>query len=313
VLGLFEPTDAPDHAARIHRHLEKAGVPSEILPVDGAERIIELARGGTIPILVFTLSDGSGEERVARLGTVLSALHTRKLIFLHRPGGLRQNGVLVPIANVNQDASALLASKELSRKERALVAQSARLVLELVPHKLLVAITSPLNLFRELFTVKGAGTLLRRGAELHTHASLAEIDRDRLRALLASAFGQPPVDEFFSRPVARVYLEEGYRGVAVVADTPLGSYLTKFAVEREAQGEGMGRDLWERLVAEHPTVFWRARTENPIVAWYEQKCDGMMRFAGWNVYWKGLDAQRVPAATEYALAQPIDIPHPTGE
>src|SRR6478735_8206045 len=32
VLGLFEPTDAPDHAARIMRRLRRAEVPAEMLP-----------------------------------------------------------------------------------------------------------------------------------------------------------------------------------------------------------------------------------------------------------------------------------------
>ena len=272
LLGLHEPTDAPDHAARIHRRLGRAGVPSEILPVGDAEKLIALARAGTIPILVFAFSDGQTlEERVDKLGALLSALQTRKLIFLHRPGGLRQNGVLMPIVNLQKDAAALGASKELSRKERAILALSQKLVLELVQHKLLIAITSPLNLFRELFTVKGAGTLLRRGAVLQAHDALGGLDRERLRALLASAFGHPPVDAFFDRPVAQLYLEEAYRGVAILTDTPLGPYLTKFAVGREAQGEGIGRDLWERMIAEHPSVFWRARPANPIVAWYEQQ------------------------------------------
>ena len=38
-----------------------------------------------------------------------------------------------------------------------------------------------------------------------------------------------------------------------------------------------------------------------------------MRFTGWNVYWKGLPSSSVPAAIEFALTQPIDILHATGE
>ena len=89
--------------------------------------------------------------------------------------------------------------------------------------------------------------------------AFSRLDRERLRALIASAFGRPPLDVFFERPISRVFLEDGYRGAAVVIDTPLGAYLTKFAVDSEAQGEGMGRDLWEALCAEHRVIFWRAR------------------------------------------------------
>lgn len=312
-LGLFEPTDAPEHAARIRRRLERAAVPAMVLPVSGAHdlpgQVTEAARAGTLPILTFALTDGeTSEERFARLGALLSSLRTHKLIFLHRPGGLRQGGNLVRLVNLTADFAQLFASRDLSRKERAILTQSRRLIFELVPHKLLIAVTSPLNLFRELFTFKGAGTMLRRGATLSRHDGIAGLDRARISGLLASAFGRPPIDAFFDRPAHRVYLEEAYRGVAIVVDTPLGSYLTKFAVDREAQGEGTGRDLWEAMFVEHPTLFWRARPRNPIVDWYTQLADGLHRLPDWNIYWKGLPQDRIPAAIDYALAQPVDIP-----
>jgi acetylglutamate synthase len=164
-------------------------------------------------------------------------LRTRKLLFLHRPGGLRQGGILVPIVNLGSDYGSLSASKDLSRKERALLGQSRRLILELVPHKLVIAITSPLNLLRELFTVKGAGTLLRRGTNIERKNGLPEVDTERLRTLLISSFGRSPTETFFDRDFARIYLEENYRGAAIIQATSLGGYLSKFAVGREAQGE----------------------------------------------------------------------------
>jgi acetylglutamate kinase len=314
VQGVFEATDAPEHARRIQRRLLREGVAAEILPVENVARVTELARAGVVPLITFEGADRSEagvDERFGRLAALLTALSTRKLIFLHRPGGLRQGGQLVPLVNLTTDYAQLAASKELSRKERLILAQSRRLVSERVSHNLLVAVTSPLNLLRELFTTKGAGTMLRRGATLEKHASLDALDRGRLRALLESAFGRPPVDDFFSRPISCIYLEEGYRGMAALVDTPLGTYLSKFAVDREAQGEGMGRDLWEALIVGHPTVFWRARPNNPINPWYTTLCDGLIRLPDWTIFWKGLPTERVPAAVELTLAQPVDLPLPT--
>ena len=236
----------------------------------------------------------------------MATLRTRKLIFLHRPGGLRQGGELVPLVNLTTDAAALGSAKELSRKERALVAESQALV-EGAPHRLSVAITSPLNLFRELFTIKGAGTLLRRGA-LIERRRFAELDRERLRALLTRSFGRAPIDDFFGRDIAWGYVEEGYRGAALVQETPLGAYLSKFAVDAEAQGEGIGRDLWQALAANYARIFWRARPGNDVGAWYVKLCDGLMRFPEWHVYWKGLPPPDVASAVEWALAQPVDLP-----
>lgn len=317
VLGAFEPTDAPEHAARIHRRLGREGIAAELFAPGGGEalagRVAEAARAGRLPIVVLGLADGvMGEERFARMGALLTALRTRKLLFLHRPGGLRQKGVLLPVVNLTTDFAGLERSKELSRKERALLQQSRRMVFELVPHRLTVAITSPLNLLRELFTVKGAGTLLRRGAVVQSFAAMADVNRERLRALLTSAFARAPYDRFFERPVARVYLEENYRGAAILQDTPLGMYLTKFAVEREAQGEGLGRDLWDAFAAEHRTVFWRARTGNAINEWYFKQADGVAKSGEWWVFWRGLDVGRIPEAIAFALSQPVDVPAPTG-
>ncbi len=315
VLGLLDGKEAGEHGARIKRRLERAGVPSAILTSEGAAlhaEALQVARSGTLPIVPFGPAEGpltaaQIDERFGRLAALVGELRTRKLIFLHRPGGLRRSGALVPLVNLTTDYDALSASRELSRKERMLMAQSRRLVFE-APHKLLVTISSPLDLLRELFTVKGAGTLLRRGAVIERREGFAAVDKERLRTLLESSFGRPPDDAFFARPASDIYVADEYRGAAVLRSTPLGPYLTKFAVEREAQGEGVGSDLWVRLIGENPTVIWRARPSNPIDAWYLKQCDGLARFAEWHVYWKNLPSEKIPEAIAYSLAQPIDIP-----
>jgi ribosomal protein S18 acetylase RimI-like enzyme len=316
-LGLFEPTDAPEHAGRIKRRLDKAGVPCALISPSSAEALAEACllatRGGTLPIVVFTAAEGATpEERFARLGALLTTLRTRKIIFLHRPGGLRLKGALVPVVNLSEqkgDLEKLEASKELSCKERTLLGWSKRLVFELVPHKLTVSITSPLNLLRELFTTKGAGTMLRRGARIEKKATYQELDLARLQKLITSAFGRSALDHFFDREPLQIYLEQGYLGAAVLSATHLqAAYLTKFVVDREAQGEGIARDLWDAFAADYPRVFWRARQGNPINDWYTKLADGLMRFPDWIVFWKGLAPQEVPEAVAWALAQPVDLP-----
>ena len=89
--------------------------------------------------------------------------------------------------------------------------------------------------------------------------------------------------------------------------TPLGAYLCKLAVEREAQGEGLGRDLWELVVSDYKSLFWRARPDNAILPFYLQECDGMARANDWHVFWKGLDPASIPDAIAAAVAMPIDF------
>ena len=312
VLGIFQPADAAAHARALARQLGAEGVAIEELAAADpglAARLVACVGAGRVPVVVFEPAAGEQPgDRLARLGVLLRELQTRKLLFLHRPGGLRQGGVLVPLVNLTTDVPLLAASREISRKER-LILESARLLCEEAPPlPFTVAITSPLNVLRELFTVKGAGTLLRRGASVVKHKGWDGVDVARLRELLASSFGRPPLDAFFKKTPSHVYLEETYRGCAILVDTPLGAYLTKFAVSPEAQGEGIARDLWEAFAADAPVVFWRARRTNPISEWYTKLCDGLVRVPGWTVYWKGLAAHAIPAAIDWAVQQPVDIP-----
>jgi len=316
VLGIFQPEDAAGHARSLRRHLEIEGVRVQELSEsshDLAARLTAHIGRGEVPVVVFGAAESEQPaDRLERLGRLLRELQIRKLIFLHRPGGLRQGGALLPIVNLTNDVPALLASNEISHKEALILEQARRLCEKAAPLPFTVAVTSPLNLLRELFTVKGAGTLLRRGACIVGHQGWNGVDLPRLRELLTSSFGRSPVEEFFARTPSRVYLEEDYRGCAILLDAPLGAYLTKFAVSAEAQGEGIARDLWEAFTADTPVVFWRARRTNAISEWYVKLCDGLVRLPAWTVYWKGLAPGSIPAAIEWAVAQPVDIPR-TGE
>jgi acetylglutamate synthase len=179
-----------------------------------------------------------------------------------------------------------------------------------------VAVVNPLSLLRELFTVSGAGTLIRKGSRIERHADFSRVDGPRLQALVESAFGRPlgpgllEAGGRLERETESLYLEENYLGAAMLAQTPVGAYLTKFAVDRQAQGEGIGTDLWTAFTRDYPAFFWRARPANPITPWYVKQCDGMARFPEWVVFWRGLDPARIAAAIEYALAAPRDFDTP---
>lgn len=312
VLGIFQPAESAAQARRLCRRLQDNGVGTEVLDAadaDLADRLVAATRREALPIVTFAPVDGTQPaDRFDALGRLLGRLGTRKLIFLHRPGGLRVAGALVPLVNLSTDVPALLASKQLSRKETLILEQSRRLAHDLAAQRLVASVTAPLDLLRELFTVKGAGTLLRRGATIRRHEGWEGVDRDRIRELLASAFGRPPLESFFDRAVTRVFCEEDYRGAAILVETTIGAYLSKFAVTPEAQGEGIARELWDDLAAEFPVVFWRARPANPINDWYAKLADGLVRLPEWHVFWKGLPHERIPAAIAHALAQPVDIP-----
>jgi acetylglutamate kinase len=151
-----------------------------------------------------------------------------------------------------------------------------------------VSITRPAELAKELFTHKGSGTLVRRGERVHTYTSWSQIDRERLRGLIESSFGRTLAQDYFERTrLHRVYVSENYRAAIILADEAPGIYLDKFAVLEDAQGEGLGRAVWQVMREENPRVFWRSRHNNPVNEFYFNESDGCYRINGWKLFWYG--------------------------
>ena len=293
-LNLFR-SETPDRFAIIAPDDEVRRDATEALDVD----LHFLQRLGLEPVLA-----GPDDDLAA-----LAATHrVRKVVFLGARRGLAPSHRPVPsIVDLTTEYDELMVPNVLSDDQRALLSE-ARRIIDAVQYPLTVAVTSPLDLLRELFTVRGAGTMIRRGAVVTRHESLDAVDRPRLVALIESAFGAPPADAVFERTVAAVYIAGDYRGASVVEPSPVGSYLGKFAVDRRARGEGIGRDLWRAMAADHAALYWRSRPDNPIAPWYADQCDGMVRTAAWHVYWRGLAPAQIPQAIEQATAAPVDFP-----
>ncbi len=170
-----------------------------------------------------------------------------------------------------------------------------------------VSVASPLRLLEELFTVKGAGCVIRLGAHITRYEGVAAIDVPRLVALLESSFGRRLANQAFLARLAVAYIDEQYRGAALLERTATGMYLSKFAVGAAARGEGLAVELWRELTVEHPALFWRARRTNPINQWYDKQADGYYREEHWNVFWRGVKAPQIPALVDYALSRPEDF------
>jgi acetylglutamate kinase len=306
VLGFYRPEHASDYARILSAKLSDMGVASSSWDSSASrEAIAASAARGEIPLLQVRERDE--EAREGELARTLASLNTHKLIFLRNEGWLSAHGRPLSVVNLSDEFQELMSLPELSAEQKRLLSCSRRFVQELLPHELLVTITSPLSLLHELFTVKGAGTLLRRGARILHHEGIRNVDSDKLTLLLEQSFGKSVRPDALERPFAHVYVEEQFRGAALLAHTELGQYLSKFAVTRQAQGEGIGRDLWQAMLADHPRLFWRARPDNPIRPFYERQCDARIRTSQWIVYAIGVPPSDLPDVVGYALAQPTDF------
>ena len=185
-------------------------------------------------------------------------------------------------------------------------------LLDHVPLSSSVSITRPAELAKELFTHKGSGTLVRRGERVLSAVSWDELDLPRLRGLVDSAFGRRLLPDYFERtPLLRAWVSENYRAAVILTRGGPQPYLDKFAVLDEAQGEGLGRAVWELMRSETPVLYWRSRRFNPINNFYDAEADGSFRRAPWKAYWYGLqDFDAIRACVEDALARPATLEEP---
>jgi acetylglutamate synthase len=184
-----------------------------------------------------------------------------------------------------------------------------------------VAITSPDHLSLELFSHKGAGTLIKRGEPVLVLTSLDDpaLDLTRLRALLEEAFKHTLPDSYFTTlapRLKRIYLCESYRGVAIVTDEMVGAgagridaaqpqpYLDKFAVSPSAQGDKLGEMLWKKMEEHETCMFWRSRTSNKVNSWYYEHADGAYKSPKWTVFWRGVEDGLIMDCVRSALKAP---------
>lgn len=326
VLGMFDTDSGVSGSERLIKRLPAANLaacPHEMSEPDLAARVAEELRSERVPVIHFRKQEGDTlDARLQQIGALLKALDTRKFVMLRRRGGFRPRAERKPeagmaplaisegrisIINLRTDGARLNSGRGLSKRDLELLACGRRLIELSDPSPLLVSITSPLNLLKELFTVKGAGTLIKRGSLVERHASYAEVDMARLRSLLEASFGRVLEPAFFDEPPLALYLEAAYRGAALMHAAGPAPYLSKFAVLPEAQGEGIGRDLWQAISRDFPAFFWRARADNPIASWYATVCDGMARGPVWNVYWRGVPTTAIPAVIADAEKRPADF------
>jgi len=317
LVGLLDARDADTQSQRIQEWLVEDEVAAKViasgtdLPQPIKAEVEQTIQGNTIPIVSMgAAKEFDIDDRFKLLEELAAGLQTQKVIFLSASSGLERVGSpRISLVNLSTDYQHLIISGDLPRRHASLL----RHVKHLLNHqtqRMNVAVVNPLQLLRELFTVNGAGTLIRKGSRIDRHAGLGRVDRARLATLLESAFDRvlaPSAldpEGILEREAEHVYLEENYRGAALLSSTPIAPYLGKFAVDRQSQGEGIGGEIWSMFCRDFPTVFWRTRVGNPIAPWYVKQCDGMVKTPEWLVFWRGLATDKIPAAVDYAIAQP---------
>ncbi len=284
--------------------------------------IAQAAQGGVLPIVAPLGETAKGQILIVHADAVARALalalKPHKVVYLNEAGGLTdERGIVRSAVNLAEDYEGLIADAKMDPESKRKLIEIHALLGELPPTSS-VSVTSPDHLAKELFTHRGEGTLVRRGERVSRHEGWSLIDTPRMRALLEECFGRALDDGYFlEKEPYRVYLAESYRATAILTLEDGVPYLDKFAVTTEAQGEGIGGSIWQRMRKENSKLFWRSRAQNPINTWYAQNADGLYKTDKWWVFWCGMAGfAEIQRSVERAIAMPAtfhdrpSVPHP---
>jgi acetylglutamate kinase len=298
-----DPASIEKNAKRLSGELSAANVNNRIIET-GSERLISTVRETSaidhVPVVYVTEEQGQ-----FNLLGMAKKLCPGKIICLQPSGGISARGRRVPVINIDNqtlpyDAAGLSPGQAMFMKIATFL--SAEL-----PSTSAFVMASPLNLLAELFTTKGSGTLIRRGAKIHMYEDLSQVDAETVSRSIDAGFDKTLKPDFLNTAIHRIFIESQYRGGAILINRAGLPYLSKFWVVPEAQGEGIARDLWEALRKEVPALFWRSRRSNPFNDWYMRKCDGMQVSGDWRVFWIGLASGDIPKAIDIASQSPEDF------
>lgn len=326
VVGLFEPALAHAAADRFSRRLAAVRLETNIYRADAkglADFVRADLRNGAIPILVYEDPTEATLDRFHRLGDLAAELGSRKIVLVRQHGAIGANvdrdvdlapqypllmgGNGISVINLRAEFDLFRQRQLLSADDMALLHDLQAVYERVATPSLVFNVTGPFDVLKELFTVKGAGTVVRRGTSIAKVQRYSDLDQARLQRLIESSFGRSLSPDLFSRPLLAAYIAPEYHGAAVLEPSPIAAILSKFVVDPVAQGEGMGRDIWQAMILEQPSVIWRARSKNPICSWYAWQCDGMVRRGYWTVYWRGVEPDQVQAVVDLMLSRPEDL------
>ncbi|MFC4728863.1 acetylglutamate kinase [Coralloluteibacterium thermophilus] len=268
---------------------------------------------GSIPVIA-SLGETAGGQILNvnadfAANELVQVLQPYKIIFLTGTGGLLdERGRVIDSINLSTEYEHLMAQPWINGGMRVKVEQIKDL-LDRLPLTSSVSITRPADLAKELFTHKGSGTLVRRGERVLRVNAWDELDLPRLRTLIESSFGRTLVEDYFERTtLERAYVSENYRAAIVLTREGAFTYLDKFAVLDDAQGEGLGRAVWNVMREETPKLFWRSRHNNQVNIFYYAESDGCFKQEKWKVFWYGLDGfDEIQACVAHCAVRPATL------
>jgi len=273
---------------------EKYGYVGEIKQVN-LEEINKAIANKQVPIISCLGIDDIGQVMNINADIAMKKLvweaQPAKVIFVTPTGGLLdENDQLISAVQLINQYKDLMKQPWLHSGMKLKIQQIYQL-LKPVPRKLSVSITSASELAKELFTHQGKGTFISMGEHIHNHYVMGTAAELQLKSLLESTFKRKLKNDFLkSIDMKSLIISESGQAAALITNGQNGiAYLNKFAVTPLAQGQGLGKSIWQQLLLIYPKIYWRSRIDNPINAWYSIQADCSYKKDGWMVFSSGMN------------------------
>lgn len=273
---------------------EHLGLVGDVRRVD-LEAIRDVVDSGALPVVACLGESDTGQvmninaDIAAR--ELILAVRPYKIIFLADTGGLLdESGRVIRVISLRNDFEKLRAQPWVHSGMLLKLEQISEM-LSVLPDTASVSITSVENLVTELFTHRGAGTLIRVGESVLESDRIDHADEAGLRKLLESSFGRQLRPDYFDDLDLKFLLRsESYGAAAIVLEgVDNVPYLDKFAVTAEGQGGGVGNIVWQELIKRCPKLYWRSRSDNPLNRWYFNQADCSFSSQKWVTFLRGVD------------------------
>jgi acetylglutamate kinase len=270
------------------------GLVGEVKKVE-LEGISDVIKSGVLPVVACLGESPTGQvmninaDIAAR--ELVWAVRPTKIIFLTGTGGLLdESGRVISSISLHNDFE-YLKQQDWVHSGMLLKLDQIRQMLSGLPDSASVSITSVENLARELFTHRGAGTLIRAGEAVIEEPDVNGELRPIVQKLLEQSFSRTlPNDYFRNLPVDFILRSQSNGAIAIVLKGVDGlPYLDKFAVTPEAQGAGLGAAVWQALINRCPSLYWRSRTSNPLTQWYFEQASSSFSTDQWVSFSFGID------------------------
>jgi len=282
---------------------EKYGHVGEIKQVN-LEKINQAIADNQVPIISCLGADDNGQVLNINADIAIRKLvwesKPAKVIFVTPTGGLLdENDKLISAVQLLNQYDDLMQQPWLHSGMKLKIQQIYQL-LKPMPRKLSVSITSASELAKELFTHKGKGTFISMGENINHCAILGTAVKLQLKSLLESTFKKKLKTGFFDTiDLKSLIISETSQAAALITKGHNDiAYLNKFAVTPLAQGQGLGKSIWQQMLLSYPQIYWRSRIDNKINSWYYKQADCSYKKGQWIVFSCGMNLKESMACME---------------